>query len=99
MLFRAKFSDNTNEIVKGFEYLRKVLDVLGDRKRSRLFRCLLRRLLAIGNHLNGKQDRAFKISSLEKVCSMKAAQDQNTTLLHFVMRDVCDHAPELCGFV
>lgn len=30
---------------------------------------------------------------------MKAAQDQNTTLLHFLVRDVCEHAPDLCGFV
>jgi len=99
MLFRAKFSDNTNEIVKGFEYLRKVLDVLGDRKRSLLFRGLLRRILAIGNYLNGTEARAFRLQALEKICDMKAQQDKNVTLLQFVVRDVCEHAPELCGFV
>jgi len=30
---------------------------------------------------------------------MKSPQDKNVTLLQFIVNDVCEHAPELCGFV
>lgn len=99
MLFRKTFTARMSDLHTQFDALRAALDVLGDERRCRMFRRLLRRLLAIGNHLNGTSARAFKIPALKIVCEMKAPQDLKCTLLQFLVRDVCDHAPELCGFV
>jgi len=99
MLFCKTFDDNFEEKKQGLKIVENAIECLLDDNRSRCFRALLHRTLAIFNYMNGTEEKGFKLSALKLMKNTKSAGDKNYSLLDFVVRDVREHVGGLADFV
>ncbi|CAN1161465.1 Formin-like protein 11 [Linum perenne] len=89
MLFRETFDDEVVHLRNSFSMLEEACKEL---RSSRLFQKLLEAVLKTGNRMNigtiRGDARAFKLDSLLKLSDVKGT-DNKTTLLHFVVQEIC----------
>ncbi|CAN0897142.1 Formin-like protein 11 [Linum grandiflorum] len=89
MLFRETFDDEVAHLRNSFSMLEEACKEL---RSSRLFQKLLEAVLKTGNRMNigtiRGDARAFKLDTLLKLSDVKGT-DNKTTLLHFVVQEIC----------
>ncbi|KAF9420174.1 hypothetical protein HW555_003587 [Spodoptera exigua] len=88
LLFKKKFGAASGEATARAAV---VLRAARDMTRSRRLRALLEVVLALGNYMNrGARGNAsgFRLSSLNKLADTKSSVSRNTTLLHYLFKDI-----------
>lgn len=96
--FKMQFETRMLETQGQMDTISAAIDQIND---SVKIKKLLEVILAIGNYMNGSTPRGgaygFKLDALTKLHTIKST-DQRVNLLHFIVRHLEDHQPELLAF-
>ncbi|GLE01150.1 hypothetical protein PINS_up009980 [Pythium insidiosum] len=96
--YKFQFETRILESQAQLDTLQAAIDQVSD---SDKFRRVLEHILAIGNYLNGSTPRGgaygFKLDTLTKLHTLKSV-DPRVTLMHFLLRQLEEHAPDIIAF-